>query len=908
MNENDGKLHLSRREMLGAVGKAAAASVVLGPLVQSIHIVPGATAADAAALNGIAGVDRVTIQPGKTYLRGWAGFGGESMRPGMEGRGGRGPAGPTPASIDFQMIQGANPRSQTVYLAVDGATGWTASAASNPAWLSIPLRSRGGQGRGGAPQVNRNFTASVNAATLPPGDYKTAVTINAPGAGNPTQTMNVTLHILPATSTWSKESGPGTVNFADPKSLVTTATFSTPGAYVLKLTTKTGDTTVASTLQVSVETPPPAKQLDAVYTKNFKINSPLWNARAKALSASWIPHCIDMINRNNLTQGPGGIDNFIEAAKALRGEPHGAHKGYVFSNAWVHQTVESMSIALMVDPQGDPDIIKAHEKMRATLEDWIPKILAAQHPDGYLQTAFTLRDVQRWPDRWSPQGRGNHEGYTAGYFLESAINHYLMTNKKDARLYDAAKKLADCWCDNLGPAPKKPWYDGHQEMEQALVRFGRFVNDMEGGGKGQRYIELAKFLLDCRYTAAANEGERQEYDQSHLPVQQQYEAVGHAVRAVYNYSGMADVAVETHDVDYQSAVKSLWDNIVHKKYYVTGGVGSGETSEGFGPNYSLRNNAYCESCSSCGEIFFQWKMNLAYHDARYADLYEQTMYNALLGGTDLAGQNFYYTNPLDANAPRTPWHNCPCCVGNIPRTLLMLPTWMYAKSADGVYVNLFIGSTVTLENVAGTEVEMVQSTDYPWNGKVSITVNPSTQQRFSVRIRVPNRDVSSLYNGMPEANGITSIAVNGATLKPQVDKGYAVITRAWKAGDKIDLVMPMKVQRVKASDKIAADQGRVALRYGPLVYNIEKVDQDITRAISPASALTTEWRGDLLGGVMVIKGSFTDGSPMMAIPNFARTNRDPAPPPPPPPPPAGAGAGARPIPPPPTSIVWIKEA
>jgi DUF1680 family protein len=892
------KSGMSRREMLGTVSKAAAASVALIPLMQNL-VVSCAMAADEAALNAIAGVDRVAVLPGKTYLMGWAGFGGESVRPGMEGRGGL-PAGPTPASIDFQMVQGANPRSQTVSLSVDGATGWTAAAASNPTWLSIPSQpSRGGQARGGASPVSRIFTAAVNAATLPPGNYQTTVTINAPGAANPTQTINVTLRIFPAAMTWSKQSGPGTVTFADPKSLVTSATFSAPGAYVLKLTVNVGETTASSTFNVSAETPPPAKQLDAVYTKNFKINSTLWNARAKSLIVSWIPHCIDQINRTDLTQGPGGIDNFIEAAKALRGEPHGDHKGYVFSNAWVHQTVESMSIALMIDPQGDPEIIKAHEKMRATLEDWIPKILAAQYPDGYLQTAFTLRNVQRWPDRWTAQGRGNHEGYTAGYFLESAINHYLMTKKQDTRLYNAAKKLADCWCDNLGPPPKKEWFDGHQEMEQALVRFGRFVNDMEGGGKGDRYIQLAKFLLDCRKNGT-------EYDQSHLPVIQQYEAVGHAVRAVYTYSGMADVAVETHDPDYRSAVKSLWDNIVNKKYYLTGGVGSGETSEGFGPNYSLRNNAYCESCSSCGEIFFQWKMNLAYHDARYADLYEQTMYNALLGGTDIAGTVFYYTNPLDANAPRTPWHTCPCCVGNIPRTLLMLPTWMYAKSADGVYVNLFIGSTVTLENVGGTDVQMVQATDYPWNGKVTITVNPAASKNFNIRIRVPNRDVSSLYKGMPEANGITSIAVEGKSVKPRIENGYAVITRTWKAGDKIELVLPMRVQRVKPSDKIAATLGKVALRYGPLVYNIEQVDQDITKILDPKSPLTAEWKGDLLGGVMVIKGTFADGSAMMAIPNYARTNRDPALPPPPPPPPAGTPPAQR-APRPPTSIVWVKE-
>ena len=918
MSEETKISNMTRREMMGTVGKAAAASVAITPLMQTL-IVSGVIAADE-PLNAIAGVDRVTVLPGKTYLMGWAGFGGEPARQGMGGRGGV-PAAPTPASIDFQMIQGANPPSRFVPLSVEGATSGTVSAgAPKPAWLSVTPQSwnsaqgRGG-GRGGGSRI---LTLTVNAAplsfgsyqtlpasaeALPPGNYQTTVTVNAPGAANPAQTIAVNLRILPGSFNWSKVSGPGTVTFADPKSLATTATFSTPGAYVLKLTVKSGETTASSDFNVSVETPPPAKQLDAVYTKPFKINSPLWNARAKALTTSWIPHCIDQINRTDLTLGPGGIDNFIEAAKALRGEPHAAHKGYVFSNAWVHQTVESMSIALMVDPQGDPEIIKAHEKFRATLDDWIPKILAAQHPDGYLQTAFTLRNVDRWPDRWTPQGRGNHEGYTAGYFIESAINHYLMTDKKDARLYNAAKKLADCWCDNLGPAPKKEWFDGHQEMEQALVRFGRFVNDMEGGGKGNRYIQLAKFLLDNRKNGT-------EYDQSHLPVIQQYEAVGHAVRAVYTYSGMADVAVETHDPDYQSAVKSIWDNVVNKKYYFTGGVGSGETSEGFGPNYSLRNGAYCEACSSCGEIFFQWKMNLAYHDAMYADQYELTMFNALLGAVDLEGKNFYYRNPLDAVELRSPWDACPCCVGNIPRTLLMLPTWVYAKSEDGVYVNLFVGSTINLENIAGTDIQMVQATDYPWNGKVSITVNPKKQKTFSVRVRVPNRDVSVLYKGTPDANGITTLKVNGSAVKPSIDRGYAVITRAWKTGDKIDLELPMKVQRVKASDKIAATQNKVALRYGPLVYNIERADQDITTPISSTAALTTEWKGDLLGGVMVIKGSFADGSPMMAIPNFARTNRGPAPPPPPPPQPqqqAGGQPAARPAPRHPTSIVWIPE-
>jgi DUF1680 family protein len=953
LKQNSKKNQLSRRALFGTVGKAAAASVVLSPLVKSAIVGAGESEAMLdAPLTGSAGVDRITVLGSKTYLHGWAGY-GEAPVPG------RPPAQPQPI----------------------------------------------------------NYAGQQNQAAAPP-----------PPTG-------------PAPSgVWSKESGPGAVTFADPKALTTTATFSALGSYALKLTVTNGESTHSSTLHVSVEAPPPAKQLEAVYTKNFKINSPFWNERAKALIVNWIPHCIDMINRNDLTLGPGGIDNFINAGKALRGEPHGYHKGYVFSNAWVHQTVEAMSIALMIDPQGDADIIKAHEKFRKTLDTWIPIILAAQEPDGYLQTAFTAAAPRRGlmppvpvtkadgtvvlarvtvtqdpdgtlhanrgfgrgggqanaeepfdgktsttvlfpvlnqdgttnltrialtegvapanggrggrgpnavpmtakkiegsnpdgkPDttiqipepqpanlkHWDPNTRGNHEGYVAGYFLESAINHYLMTKKQDARLYNAAKKLADCWYNNLGPAPKKPWYDGHEQMEQGLVRFGRFVNDMEGGGKGQKYIDTAKWLLDCRSTTAVKRtrqdgtvtDERSEYDQSHLPVVQQYEVVGHAVRAMYLDSGMADVAVETHDLEYHSAVKSLWDNLVNKKIYVTGGVGSGDTSEGFGVNYALSNQAYCEACSSCGGIFFHWKMHLAYHQAKYVDLIEETMYNALLGATDLEGKNFYYDNPLDENKVRYAWHTCPCCVGNIPRTLLMMPTWVYTKSPDGVYVNLFVGSTITVENVGGTDVEMVQATEYPWKGNVAITVNPKTAKTFALRIRVPDRGVSKLYTPKPDANGVTSIHVNGAPVKAVMENGYAVISRNWKAGDKVEVVLPMAVQRVYPDERITArsrngevthpDLGKVALKYGPLIYNIEHADQDITKPISKTAPLTAEWRPDLLGGVMAIKGKFADGSDLLAIPNYARTNRDGAATASP----QGGRGGPRPL----TSIVWIKEA
>ena len=673
----------------------------------------------------------------------------------------------------------------------------------------------------------------------------------------------------PVTVAWSRASGPGTVTFADPLAAETTAAFSQTGLYTLSFTARNSATNLSSTLNVRVAGAPPRDRLDVVYTGNYTIDSPLWDDRARSLIAGWIPHCIDEINDPNLKEG--GINNFVEAGKKLRGEPAKFHAGYPFANAWVHQTVEAMCLALMVDAKGDPAILQARQKMRDTLDNWIPIILAAQEPDGYLQTRFTLGvagDNGNPARHWDPATRGEHEGYVAGYFIESAINHYTLTGGKDKRLYDAAKKLADCWVANLGPG-KKAWFDGHQEMEQALVRFGRFVNDMEGRGRGDAYIKLARFLLDSRQGGS-------EYDQSHLPMIRQYEAVGHAVRAAYTYSGMADIAAETHDTDYQSAVLSLWDNIVNKKYYVTGGIGSGETSEGFGPNFSLPNGSCCESCSTCGLIFFQYKMNLAYHDARYADLYEESLCNALLGATDLEGRTFFYANPL-VDGQRTAWHVCPCCVGNIPRTLLMIPTWTYVRGNDGLYVNLFIGSAINVDQVSGpdgsTAVQMVQQTDYPWSGHVSITVNPKESMNFTVYVRVPNRNTSALYTETPPVSGLLSLAVNGRAMTPQMDKGYAVINRPWKAGDRIDLLLPMPVQRVTADPKIAADRGLVALRYGPLIYNVERADNvSLAQAISQGP-LTAVWRPDLLHGVMAIQGTWADGSPLLAIPNYARNNR-----------------------------------
>ncbi len=657
---------------------------------------------------------------------------------------------------------------------------------------------------------------------------------------------------------WTKVSGPGDVTFADPAAAVTTASFATPGEYVLQLSADDGELKGSDTVSVSVVGPPPATHLESLWTTSYQVSSPFWSPRIKSLIVNWIPHCVRKMSDPKTPEG--SIENFVQAGRKLAGKTDAVHVGPVFSDGWFYNIVESMCLAQLIDAQGDQEIIASQAALRKTLDEWIPKILSAQAPDGYLHTQYIIQGQKRWANVH------DHEGYQAGYFIDLAMAHHRMTGGKDRRMLDAAIRLADCWVRNIGPAPKQAWYDGHQELEMALVQLARHLIAMGEPTKAKDYLALSKFLLDSRHGG-------DEYDQSHLPLAQQYEAVGHAVRAVYFYTGLADIAMETGNADYRSAVQSIWSNIVNRKYYVTGGVGSGETSEGFGKDYSLPNNAYCESCSGCGEVFFQHRLQMTWQDARYADLFEETLYNAVLGSVDLDGKNFTYTNPLDSAEKRYLWHGCPCCVGNIPRTLLNLPTWMYTRSADALFVNLYAGSTVNIDKLGGTSVQVVQTTEYPSKGKVAVTLNPAKPATFALKLRIPNRQTSPLYTNTPEVFGLISLAVNGQPVTPVIDHGYAIVSREWKAGDRVELDLPLTLQRIKPSAKIASTTGRVALRRGPLVYNIESVDQSLDSVLAPDAPLTSVWQADLLGGVDVIKGSFSDGKPLLAVPNYARLNR-----------------------------------
>jgi DUF1680 family protein len=668
--------------------------------------------------------------------------------------------------------------------------------------------------------------------------------------------------------TWRQLSGPGPITLPGRGVLTSQASFSALGNYVVGLSAWDGQYTNTSTLNVTVVAPPPSGHLLPVYPSTYQINSPLWSYRLRNTLIHWIPHLYAQLNNTNLAQG--NINSFIQAGNRLAGLGYTVPSADPYADAYTLNTVEAMCYALLYDPQGDPAIIAAQAAFRTNCDYWIPIILRAQLPDGYLHTYTTLRGIPHWSNNTL------HEGYVAGYFIEAGLAHYLANNRTNSTLYNAAKKLADSWVNNIGPGKTVPiWFDGHENMEQALVHLGRFMDDDQGPGAGQKYVALAKYLMDCRGTAAANavENDGSTYDQSQAPVAHQYEVVGHAVRAEYLYSGMEDVAMETWDVDYQSAALSLCDNFVNRKYYLTGGAGSGETSEGFGNNWSLPNASYCETCAGCGTLFFFHKMNLAYQDAKYADLMENVFYNEVLGSLDDQANNIFYPNPLNSSAARVSWTGVPCCYGNAARTLFQMPSWIYARGSNSIYVNLFIGSTISIPKVAGTTVQLVQATAYPWSNSVALVVNPAQPASFTLYLREPNRTFSSLYTPTPSVSGLTSIYLNGSPISAPITNGYAVLQRTWTAGDQVAWVLPMVIQRVTAGSKIAADGGLVALQYGPLIYNIESADQDITQTLGSSTPLSAQWNGSLLGGLVQITGTFNNGSHLVAIPNYARLNR-----------------------------------
>jgi hypothetical protein len=616
----------------------------------------------------------------------------------------------------------------------------------------------------------------------------------------------------------------------------------------------------------SLGTPPiePVRFTDVVFSDGF------WAPRLETNRTVTIPFAFKQ------SEDTGRVKNFEIAAGLKQGSFCTA---YGFDDSDVYKVIEGASYSLAVRP--DP-------ALNSYLDELISKIAAAQEKDGYLYTDRTINPAATLPmagkERWSNE-QESHELYNLGHLYEAGVAHFQATGKRT--LLNVALKSADLVTRTFGPNGRKE-VPGHQEIEIGLVKLYRATGE-------QRYLDMAKFFLDQRGNAAGHKlyGE---YAQDHLPVVEQREAVGHAVRAAYMYSGMADVAALSGDARYGAALDALWNDVVGKKLYLTGGIGAAGGWEGFGPAYELDNaSAYAETCAAIANALWNYRMFLLRGDAKYIDVFERIIYNGLLSGVALTGDRFFYPNPLASfgQHQRSPWFKCACCPSNVPRFLASLTGCAYAASGDGVYVNLFVQGTARVKTSGGV-VELEQDTAYPWAGAVRLRVKSAPRGPWALRIRVPGwaqrQPVpSDLYRYLDP--GATeepwTLMVNEDLVSAPLVKGYATVSRPWKSGDVVSVFLPMPIRRVVAHDAVKADAGRVAIERGPLVYCAEWPDNDghVHHIVLDDSArLVTEPRPDLLNGVTVISAEATgyrmrDGKPvaerqrLTLIPYYAWAHR-----------------------------------
>ena len=554
----------------------------------------------------------------------------------------------------------------------------------------------------------------------------------------------------------------------------------------------------------------------------------------------------------------GRVDNFIRAAKALRGEPFENHKypPYPFDDTDVYKVIEGASYTLSVHP--DP-------QLEAYIDDLITKIGAAQEKDGYLYTARTIDPAHPHPwsgnQRWILEGVDSHELYDLGHLYEAAVAHYQATGKRT--LLDIALRTADLLDNTFGPGKQEIW-PGHQIVEMGLAKLYRVTGD-------PRYLNLAKFMLDSRGPQSSEKGAGNPYVEAQQRVVDQTEAVtgGHAVRATYMYSGMADVAALTGDTSYVQALDKIWENVAGRKLHITGGIGARGAGEAFGADYELPNlSAYNETCAAVGNDYWNHRLFLLHADAKYIDVMERTLYNGLISGVSLDGTTFFYQNPLEATGfagkdQRSPWFGVACCPGNITRFMASVPGYIYAQRGDALWVNLFAAGNAEIKLDNGRTVKLKQETHYPWDGAVKMTVNPDVAAGLTIYVRIPgwarNEPVASdLYRFARNSSDAASLRVNGKAVPLQLEKGYVALTRKWKQGDVIELNLPMPIRRVVANDHVVADRGRVAIERGPIVYAAEWADNpkgQVRNLMLPRDVrLAAEFKPDLLRGVTVVKG------------------------------------------------------
>ena len=587
---------------------------------------------------------------------------------------------------------------------------------------------------------------------------------------------------------------------------------------------------------------------------DVKVSDTFWGARLQASREVTIPLAFSKCEET------GRYDNFV---RATRPDSTYRVRGYSFDDTDVYKTIEGASYLLQTYP--DP-------KLEAYIDSVLVLVAAAQEPDGYLNTARQMNPWHPHPwmgkERWEQVEELSHEFYNLGHMVEGAVAHYQATGKRN--FLDIAIKYADCVCaaigDGEGQVARVP---GHQIAEMALAKLYLVTGD-------RKYLDQAKYFLDKRGRTA----HRDPYNQSHLPILEQDEAVGHAVRAEYMYSGIADVAALTGDQAYIDAIDRIWENIVSKKLYLTGGVGARHAGEAFGDNYELPNlSSYCETCAAIGNVYTNYRMFLLHGDAKYIDVLERTLYNGVISGVSLDGGTFFYPNPLasDGRHHREPWFGCACCPSNICRFIPSVPGYVYAAEGKDLYVNLYMSNTMT-HKLGGRDVTLTQDTMYPWYGGVCITVDENKAGTFTLRLRIPGwarGEVvpSDLYAFADQRPDGYRIRVNGEDVQGTLDKGYFCITRAWKPGDQVDVEFRMEPRFVRAHEAVEADRGRLAVERGPLVYCAEWPDNegDVLEAeVSASDELQVESRRDLLGGIQVIR----DGD-LTLIPYYAWCHRGP---------------------------------
>ncbi|MCK4663572.1 MAG: glycoside hydrolase family 127 protein [Bacteroidales bacterium] len=549
----------------------------------------------------------------------------------------------------------------------------------------------------------------------------------------------------------------------------------------------------------------------------------------------------------------GRIDNFTIAGKLKKG----SFVGIRYNDSDVYKVIEGASYSLSIYPDAE---------LEKYLDNLIEKIAAAQEDDGYLYTCRTINPDSLPPHtgdtRWS-QLKDSHELYNIGHMYEAAVAYYKATGKKS--LLNVAIKSADLINKEFGPKENQlHGVPGHQEIEIGLVKLYRVT------GK-EKYLNLAKYFLDQRgnsesrklYVYGANNSNIV-YTQDHKPVIQQFEAIGHAVRAVYMYSAMTDIAAITGDKDYKNAINKLWQNVVTKKIYITGGIGAKQAGEAFGDNYFLPNlSAYNETCAAVANMLWNQRLFLLNGDAKYIDVTERTLYNGFLSGISIHGDEFFYPNPLesDGSHKRKPWFNCSCCPTNVVRFLPSLPGYVYAHKKNELFINLFISNKAEI-NMNFGDIKVSQSTNYPWQGDVKININPEQKTNFTVSIRIPgwlNKPLpGDLYSFMTNIDNKLIIKVNNEAVKYDIVNAYAKINRNWEKDDIIELNFPMPVRKVIANNKVVENHGKFSLEKGPIVYCAEWADNEgkvRNLLLNKTDSLTVEFKDDLIDGVNILKGN-----------------------------------------------------